>query len=531
MTTASHEYAPRTSEVSPDRSAAVPKSRAAADSETYLAPAEVYSTPPRGVGGSVISHSAKWERRLLRRVATVDALSVVIATGAVLAVAPLVEISAPLGALGVIGALAAAAWLASAAWSRRSGRGLTGYGRVRYLPPLTGAGVAFLTASVALALSGQAIPIALLVSPLLVGAAAGLAGRAVVRSRVARAHDNGIGRRTVLLVGTSSEISAFGPALDAIGSAVEVLGACVTDEYGEPDILLDYEAHSKASVQTITVLGSADELLAIAERVEADTVLLASTRHAAEGGLSGLAWQLDQIGTRLSLLSSTNDIDDSRVQREAIGGSTLVHISRPTYRGALAAAKRAFDLLGSAALLLVFGLPMLVIAAVIRLSSRGGVLFKQERVGLAGEHFTMLKFRSMVIDAEDRLAELEAQQDAGNAVMFKMRDDPRVTAIGRLLRKTSLDELPQIINVLRGDMSLVGPRPPLPAELQQYDEIALRRFLVKPGITGLWQVSGRSDLTWEQTVRCDRRYVENWSLGKDASILVRTVRAMNKGAY
>lgn len=179
--------------------------------------------------------------------------------------------------------------------------------------------------------------------------------------------------------------------------------------------------------------------------------------------------------------------------------------------------------------------PLLVaIAAIVKFSSPGPVLFRQRRVGINGRPFEMLKFRSMVIDAEARLAELQAaQRDAGNAVMFKMKDDPRVTPIGRFIRRFSLDELPQLFNVLGGSMSLVGPRPPLPRETDVYDSHVHRRFLVKPGITGLWQVSGRSNLSWEDTVRLDLYYVENWSMTGDLVILWRTAKAVlgSDGAY
>lgn len=481
---------------------------------------------------SATSHrSDAWQARLSSRVAIADVTAVLVAAITAATLLRFIDSSVGAGVLGTVAGVGAATWLCLSAWARRHDRGLTVDGLVRYLPPVTSAAAGFVAACVALALLGAALPVELLVTPFAVGAAAGLVARGAVRGWAARAHSAGVGRRTVLLIGSSAEISALGPALAAIGDAVEVIGACVTDETDTSEILLDYETHSKASVRTVAVLGTMDRGQQIAESLGVDAVLLASARHAKNGDLSALAWQLDRIGTSLSILSSTNDIDDSRVQREVIGNTTLVHIGRPTYRGALTATKRLVDVALSAAMLTVLGLPMLMIAAVIRLSSKGGALFTQTRVGLNGKHFTMLKFRSMVADAEDRRAELADQQDAGNAVMFKMKDDPRVTAIGRLLRTTSLDELPQLINVLRGDMSLVGPRPPLPEELSQYGDAARRRFLVKPGITGLWQVSGRSDLTWEQTVRCDQRYVENWSLPKDASILARTVRAMNKGAY
>jgi lipopolysaccharide/colanic/teichoic acid biosynthesis glycosyltransferase len=172
------------------------------------------------------------------------------------------------------------------------------------------------------------------------------------------------------------------------------------------------------------------------------------------------------------------------------------------------------------------------IAAVVRFGSRGPVLFRQTRVGTNGKPFECLKFRSMVVGAESEAQDLVGLNDH-DGVMFKMRDDPRVTTVGRWLRRYSLDELPQLINVIAGQMSLVGPRPPLPGEVTSYGEDVLRRLLVKPGMTGLWQISGRSDLSWDTTVRLDLYYVENWSLIGDLLILVKTVRAVlsGSGAY
>jgi len=164
----------------------------------------------------------------------------------------------------------------------------------------------------------------------------------------------------------------------------------------------------------------------------------------------------------------------------------------------------------------------------VKATSRGPVLFRQTRVGRGGAEFSMLKFRSMCVDAEERKAELHALSE-GNGVLFKMKQDPRVTPIGRVLRRLSLDELPQLFNVLRGEMSLVGPRPPLPAEVALYAPDDTRRMLVKPGLTGLWQVSGRSDLTWEESVRLDLRYVDNWSMALDLLILCKTARAVLRG--
>jgi lipopolysaccharide/colanic/teichoic acid biosynthesis glycosyltransferase len=184
-------------------------------------------------------------------------------------------------------------------------------------------------------------------------------------------------------------------------------------------------------------------------------------------------------------------------------------------------------------LALMLASPIMIVAAIaIKLTSRGPVFYRSERIGLGGEPFQMLKFRSMVVDADKRLATLVEKSD-GNGVLFKMKQDPRVTAVGRFLRRYSIDELPQFINVLRREMSVVGPRPPLPREVDHYDAQVRRRMLVLPGITGLWQVSGRSDLSWEDSVRLDLSYVENWSMIGDLVIIASTAKAvlLGSGAY
>ncbi|NUR99826.1 MAG: exopolysaccharide biosynthesis polyprenyl glycosylphosphotransferase, partial [Kribbellaceae bacterium] len=194
--------------------------------------------------------------------------------------------------------------------------------------------------------------------------------------------------------------------------------------------------------------------------------------------------------------------------------------------------KNIFDRVVGCLMLVALTPLLLATALVVKLTSRGPVLFKQTRVGRGGEQFKMLKFRTMVVDAEERKAELHALNE-GNGILFKLRDDPRITKAGRYLRRFSIDELPQLVNVLRGDMSLVGPRPPLPAEVAQYQIDDARRMLVKPGLTGLWQVSGRSDLTGEESMRLDLRYADNWSIALDLLILWKTARAVlgSDGAY
>jgi exopolysaccharide biosynthesis polyprenyl glycosylphosphotransferase len=216
-----------------------------------------------------------------------------------------------------------------------------------------------------------------------------------------------------------------------------------------------------------------------------------------------------------------------------VSGLPLIHVETPSYDGPKRFAKRAFDLVFALGLVVLLAPVFLVVAFAIKVTSRGPVFYGQERIGLSGEPFTMLKFRSMVTDADAHLATLLAAQGTGDTPLFKVKDDPRVTRVGRVLRRYSIDELPQLLNVLRGDMSLVGPRPQRDGEVRLYDSKAGRRLVVKPGMSGLWQVSGRSNLSWEDAIRLDLYYVENWSITNDIIILLRTARAVvgADGAY
>jgi exopolysaccharide biosynthesis polyprenyl glycosylphosphotransferase len=204
----------------------------------------------------------------------------------------------------------------------------------------------------------------------------------------------------------------------------------------------------------------------------------------------------------------------------------------PQYSGAKHVLKRVVDVAMALGALLALSPLLLLLAVIVRLDSPGPMFFRQDRVGKDGHPFGMFKFRSMVVDAEARLAALD-QRNEGAGVLFKLRDDPRVTRCGRWMRKYSLDELPQLWNVVLGNMSMVGPRPPLDREVSGYERHTHRRLLIKPGITGLWQINGRSDLAWEEAVRLDLYYVENWSIAGDLFILWRTFRAVIKpsGAY
>ncbi|MFC5931858.1 sugar transferase [Cryobacterium melibiosiphilum] len=266
----------------------------------------------------------------------------------------------------------------------------------------------------------------------------------------------------------------------------------------------------------------------------ADTVIVTSSDELAPQRIRELSWSLEPGRQHLVMAPSLTDIGGPRIHTRPVSGLPLIHVETPRYEGRKLFAKRSFDITASALLIMVLSPFLLATAAGVRLSTPGAVLFRQERIGINGKPFQMLKFRSMVSDAESLLSGLQStERPEGNTVMFKMKNDPRVTPIGRFLRRYSLDELPQLFNVLGGTMSLVGPRPPLEREVGQYETHVHRRFLVKPGITGLWQVSGRSNLSWEDTVRLDLYYVENWSMTGDLIILWRTAKAVlaREGAY
>jgi exopolysaccharide biosynthesis polyprenyl glycosylphosphotransferase len=245
--------------------------------------------------------------------------------------------------------------------------------------------------------------------------------------------------------------------------------------------------------------------------------------------LRQLAWELEKTGTDLCVAPALLDVAGPRTTIRPVAGLPLLHMDHPEFTGARRVIKTAFDkALALAAL--VLGAPLLAaIAMIIRLDDGGPALFRQTRVGKDGRSFTVYKFRTMVLDAEQRKAEL-AEFNEQHGLLFKIRKDPRVTRAGSWLRRWSLDELPQLANVLAGDMSLVGPRPALPEEAAMYGDHVRRRLAVKPGLTGLWQVNGRSDLSWDESVRLDLRYVENWSFVLDLQILWKTCAAVVRGS-
>ena len=296
-----------------------------------------------------------------------------------------------------------------------------------------------------------------------------------------------------------------------------VVGACVVRP-GECD-----------EVAGVPVYGGLDDITAAVKAYDADTVAVTACPEMNGIRLRGLAWELEKTGTDLCVSPALLDVAGPRTTIRPTAGLTLLHVDHPQLSGFRLVLKGLFDRCAAAAALIMLAPLMAALAATIWLHDRGPALFTQIRVGKDGNAFRIYKFRTMVVDADQRRAQLVASNDS-DGVLFKLRKDPRVTAVGAHLRHWSLDELPQLFNVFLGNMSLVGPRPALPDEAERYAEHVRRRLVVKPGLTGLWQVNGRSDLSWDESVRLDLRYVENWSFALDLQILWKTIAVMLRGS-
>jgi exopolysaccharide biosynthesis polyprenyl glycosylphosphotransferase len=352
----------------------------------------------------------------------------------------------------------------------------------------------------------------------------GFAGRHLLRRHLRRRRLAGLDVQRTVVIG---DIRTLTPMIRQIGRSpgegLAVVAACISNPNRGMD---DGSSH----LEGVPVFGYPEDAMSVVDLFDAEVVAVSGDATLYGPALRRLSWDLEERNVELVLAPGLFEVAGPRLTIRPGEGMPLLHVERPVMSGARRVVKTLVDRALTVGVV-VCALPvLLVVACAVRLDSPGPVLFRQKRVGERGEAFEMLKFRTMCVDAEDKLAVLAGSGDAGNAVLFKMRDDPRVTRVGRWMRRFSLDELPQLINVLRGEMSLVGPRPPLQREVDEYEPDAVRRLRVRPGLTGLWQVSGRSDLSWEESLRLDLWYVDNWSLVLDLQILFRTARAVVRGS-
>jgi exopolysaccharide biosynthesis polyprenyl glycosylphosphotransferase len=329
---------------------------------------------------------------------------------------------------------------------------------------------------------------------------------------------------SVLVVGRAEAAQAMATAFSrSPASGYQVVGVCIPNGVNE-NIDCDFEA----SGRTYSVVGDDRSVLEAVRRSGADTVAVTATDHLGPLELRRMAWELDPLGVELIVAPGVVDIAGTRLTNRLVAGMPMLHIAKPQYDRAKSTGKAVFDVCFAAAVLLAIAPALLGIALAVKATSPGPVFYLSERIGRGGKPFRMIKFRSMFVNADSNIAAL-IERNGGNPVFFKMKDDPRITPIGRVIRKFSLDELPQFLNVLRGEMSVVGPRPQVQREVDSYDGNMRRRLLVKPGVTGLWQVSGRSDLSLEDSVRLDLSYVENWSMVLDLLLIAKTIGAVARG--
>lgn len=351
--------------------------------------------------------------------------------------------------------------------------------------------------------------------------------RAMWRGYVARQRAAGRYKTAILAIGELDAVEHLASELTRNpADGLKVVGVAIPG-YGRAR-----GEHLIVNDRMIPIVGGEGDAVDAIRDCGADTVAIAGTALFGVRGIRKLIWDLEPMGVDLVVSTGVMDVALSRLVMRPIAGLPLLHIEKPQYHSAKRFQKRAFDFCFALFAVAVTAPVLLVTAIAIKLTSRGPVFYSSERIGIEGRPFSMLKFRTMVDNADKQLAGLLAANES-DGLLFKMRNDPRVTPVGRLLRRFSIDELPQFINVLRHEMSVVGPRPPLRSEVEAYDCEVLRRLLVKPGVTGLWQVSGRSDLSWNEAIRLDLSYVDNWSMIGDIVIIAKTLTAVLKrtGAY
>jgi exopolysaccharide biosynthesis polyprenyl glycosylphosphotransferase len=504
-----------------DRNTVVPSNRA------------LNGTAPVAISGllpSQVFERTRWQRRYTAYLRVTD-------TGVVCAailIAQYVRFGPALSPPGydkyyvlAFSALFAIVWLSALAGfhtrsSRLIGTGIEEYRRVAAASFWTFGAIAIVTLLLKLDIARGYLAVALPGGTLILALS-----RSIWRGHVARKRVDGGYQTAVLAIGERDAAEDLANELTRNPmDGYQVMGIGIPG-YGPPR-----GEHLTIHGRMIPIVGGEMEAFEAIRTCGADTVAIAGTQQFGLRGIRRLIWDLEPMGVDLVVSTGVMDVALSRLMMRPIAGLPLLHVEKPQYIGAKRFEKHAFDFCFALAALTV-ALPILIIAAIaIKIGSKGPVFYSSERIGIDGKSFAMLKFRTMVENADKQLATL-LDVNESDGLLFKIRNDPRVTPIGRVLRRFSIDELPQFINVLRREMSVVGPRPPLRREVEAYDCEVIRRLLVKPGITGLWQVSGRSDLSWNEAVRLDLSYVDNWSMVGDILIIAKTARAVfdRTGAY
>jgi exopolysaccharide biosynthesis polyprenyl glycosylphosphotransferase len=472
---------------------------------------------PEASGCSAVPRTRAWTTTYLRQTAVVDG-ACALAAGVL---AAQVEFGGerflPVAYLGFTCALPVLWWasvlLAGGYDSRFIGLGSDEFRRVLNAAVSLIAGVAVLSYFAKLNLARGYTAVAL---PSV--AISDLAGRYLLRKRLHRLRSSGSCTRRVIAVGHAVAVADLVTTLRRDSyHGLSVVATCLAGA-DQADMVAD-----------VPVVGELGSVTAAVGQFGADTVAVLACPEMDGRRLRELAWELEKTGTDLCVAPALLDVAGPRTTIRPVAGLPLLHVDHPELTGGKQAVKSAFDKAIAASALILLAPLFAAIALAIKFADQGPVFFRQTRVGKDGRTFSFYKFRTMVVDAEQRKPLLAAHNEA-DGVLFKLRRDPRVTRPGSWLRRSSLDELPQLVNVLLGDMSLVGPRPALPEEAARYGDHMRRRLAVTPGITGLWQVSGRSDLPWEEAERLDLRYVENWSFALDLQILWKTGSAVIRGS-
>lgn len=353
-----------------------------------------------------------------------------------------------------------------------------------------------------------------------VGAIGLIIGRWLVRQHLCLERKHGKSASRVLIIGGPFSAAHLVRSLSSAPSAGYLPVAAH---------LPGASANLDTSGLMVHVTGTESDFDAILKTIldtNVDAVAISAGVNMHPQDLRRLGWELAARDIGMILAPALTDIAGPRIHTQPVAGLPLIHVSTPKLTGGKKVAKRSFDILIAGTLVAALSPVFLLLALLVRFTDSGPVLYRQERIGLRGTTFNMLKFRSMRVNADADLHKLLDAQGSGDKPLFKIENDPRITPLGRILRKYSLDELPQLLNVLGGSMSLVGPRPQREGEVALYDDAAHRRLYVSPGMSGLWQVSGRSNLSWDESIRLDLYYVENWSLMGDVVILLKTFKAV-----